>query len=83
MEQLLSKEFLYEPLAEMSKKYPQWLAEHGHSLPPAEKDKYTKQLGVSFAKVISLRQGLESLCHSPRIASAAGVTRRRPCSSPA
>jgi hypothetical protein len=32
MTQLLSKEFLHEPLSEIAAKYPAWLAEHGPSL---------------------------------------------------
>ena len=30
--QLLSKEFLYEPISEIATKYPAWLSEHGPSL---------------------------------------------------
>ena len=32
MTQLLSKEFLHEPLSEIAAKYPAWLSEHGPSL---------------------------------------------------
>jgi len=32
MTQLLSKDFLHEPLSEIAAKYPAWLAEHGATL---------------------------------------------------
>eukprot|EP00802_Teleaulax_amphioxeia_P017282 Tamp_17434.p1 GENE.Tamp_17434~~Tamp_17434.p1 ORF type:complete len:281 (+),score=78.25 Tamp_17434:106-948(+) len=46
MTQLLSKEFLYEPLSEIATKYPDWLTKHGPSLSEEDRSRYTRQLAV-------------------------------------
>lgn len=46
MQQLLSKEFLHEPLQEIAGKYPEWLAKNRDSLSQEELTRYTKQLEV-------------------------------------
>lgn len=43
MEELSSKEVLYDPLKEMHDKYPQWLAEHEAELEPTELSRYKNQ----------------------------------------
>ncbi|KAI8141451.1 Pex19 protein family-domain-containing protein [Fennellomyces sp. T-0311] len=43
MQQLMSKELLYEPLKEMAGKYPEWLKENKDKLPQAEYERYEKQ----------------------------------------
>lgn len=43
MKQLLSKEIMYEPIKEITEKYPDWLAENERKLEPAEYEKYGKQ----------------------------------------
>mmetsp|Transcript_8921 Transcript_8921/g.16581 ORF Transcript_8921/g.16581 Transcript_8921/m.16581 type:complete len:246 (+) Transcript_8921:88-825(+) len=44
MRQLLSKEVLYEPLREISAKYPKWLEENESKISKEDFDRYTKQL---------------------------------------
>mmetsp|Transcript_8536 Transcript_8536/g.13460 ORF Transcript_8536/g.13460 Transcript_8536/m.13460 type:complete len:276 (-) Transcript_8536:97-924(-) len=46
MQQLLSKEFLHEPLLEIAKKYPEWLDKNSASLSAEDKARYSKQLTV-------------------------------------
>ena len=43
MKQLLSKEIMYEPIKEITEKYPSWLAENERKLPKEEYEKYGKQ----------------------------------------
>ncbi|KAJ1493229.1 Pex19 protein [Baffinella frigidus] len=40
MQQLLSKEFLYEPLSEIAAKYPVWLDANADGLPADEENRY-------------------------------------------
>ncbi|EKX46095.1 hypothetical protein GUITHDRAFT_70847 [Guillardia theta CCMP2712] len=46
MQQLLSKEFLYEPLQEIAAKYPDWLAKNKGVIPTEEYEKYSEQFGI-------------------------------------
>ncbi|GHJ84712.1 hypothetical protein NliqN6_1114 [Naganishia liquefaciens] len=46
MKQLMTKEILEEPLAELADKYPPYLATHGASLPAAQRTKYTQQNAI-------------------------------------
>lgn len=46
MGQLLSKDFLYEPLSEIASKYPGWLAQHDATLSDEDRTRYTRQLAV-------------------------------------
>ena len=43
MKQLMTKEILQEPLAELAEKYPPYLAAHGPGLSAAQRAKYTQQ----------------------------------------
>ncbi|KAI9274340.1 Pex19 protein [Phascolomyces articulosus] len=43
MQQLMSKELLYEPMKDMASKYPDWLKENKDKLSQAEYEKYEKQ----------------------------------------
>ncbi|KFM25142.1 Metal transporter Nramp3 [Auxenochlorella protothecoides] len=43
MNQLLSKDVLYEPLVEIGAKYPDWLAAHRDELPAEELERYGRQ----------------------------------------
>ncbi|KIX05057.1 uncharacterized protein Z518_05929 [Rhinocladiella mackenziei CBS 650.93] len=43
MEQLTNKDMLYEPMKELSTKYPEWLDENKSKLPPAEHARFTRQ----------------------------------------
>mmetsp|Transcript_6595 Transcript_6595/g.9627 ORF Transcript_6595/g.9627 Transcript_6595/m.9627 type:complete len:296 (-) Transcript_6595:283-1170(-) len=43
MQQLLSKEIMYEPIKEITEKYPDWLAENERKLDPEEYKKYGTQ----------------------------------------
>ncbi|KAJ1979611.1 Peroxisome chaperone and import receptor [Dimargaris verticillata] len=44
LEQVMTKEVLYEPMQELARKYPDWLAARKESLPAAEYSQYAKQL---------------------------------------
>ncbi|XP_033221509.1 peroxisomal biogenesis factor 19 [Belonocnema kinseyi] len=44
MQSLLSKEVLYPSLKDLVEKYPKWLEEKKETLPPADLERYTKQL---------------------------------------
>ena len=43
MQQLLSKEVLYQPMKDIASKYPEWLEKNRASLPQEELEKYEKQ----------------------------------------
>ena len=43
MSQLMSKELLYEPMKDLSEKYPAWLEEHKDSTDKAQLEKYKQQ----------------------------------------
>ncbi|KAJ3160242.1 hypothetical protein HDU86_001080 [Geranomyces michiganensis] len=43
MEQLMSKELLYEPMKDLASKYPEWLKANEHKLSAEEIDKYKRQ----------------------------------------
>lgn len=43
LQELSSKEILYEPIKEMNDKYPAWLEKNGNSLPKDELERYKKQ----------------------------------------
>ncbi|KAF9107068.1 Peroxisome chaperone and import receptor [Mortierella sp. AM989] len=45
MEQLMSKEILYEPMLDLKEKYPQWLKDNKEKLPAEEYARYEKQYG--------------------------------------
>ncbi|KAI8922051.1 Pex19 protein [Powellomyces hirtus] len=45
MEQLMSRELLYEPMKDLASKYPQWLEANQHKLSKEEIEKYTAQHG--------------------------------------
>ncbi|GAA5898104.1 uncharacterized protein JCM6883_000924 [Sporobolomyces salmoneus] len=55
MKQLMSREMLYEPLKELSEKYPAYLALARSTLPPADLERYEKQ----YAVVVSIVQKFE------------------------
>ncbi|KAJ1975400.1 Peroxisome chaperone and import receptor [Dimargaris xerosporica] len=44
LEQVMTKDVLYEPMQELARKYPDWLAARKESLPAAEYNQYAKQL---------------------------------------
>ncbi|EHY55652.1 Peroxisome chaperone and import receptor [Exophiala dermatitidis] len=43
MEQLTNKDMLYEPMKELSAKYPEWLAQNRATLPKAEFERFSRQ----------------------------------------
>lgn len=43
MNQLMSKDLLYEPMKDLSQKYPAWLKEHKDTASKADLEKYTQQ----------------------------------------
>ncbi|KAF9129254.1 Peroxisome chaperone and import receptor [Mortierella sp. 14UC] len=45
MEQLMSKDILYEPMLDLQKKYPQWLKDNKDKVPAEEYARYEKQYG--------------------------------------
>ncbi|GAA5983093.1 hypothetical protein JCM11641_004910 [Rhodosporidiobolus odoratus] len=51
MQQLMSRDMLYDPLKELSDKYPAYLAEHASSLPPGDLERYNKQNDIVCAIV--------------------------------
>lgn len=61
MQQLLSKEVLYQPLSEMGAKYPTWLEANKDSLSTKDLDRWECQFAVnrSFSR---LMQHLPLLC---------------------
>uniref|UniRef100_A0A0D9VJ52 Uncharacterized protein n=1 Tax=Leersia perrieri TaxID=77586 RepID=A0A0D9VJ52_9ORYZ len=46
MQQLLSKEILYEPMKDIVEKYPKWLEENKSKISKEEYERYNKQLGL-------------------------------------
>lgn len=52
MEQMLSKDYLYEPMKEITNKYPVYLAENAHKLSVEEKQNYEKQYDC-FVKIVA------------------------------
>ncbi|KAI7896491.1 Pex19 protein family-domain-containing protein [Mucor mucedo] len=46
MSQLMSKELLYEPMKDLSQKYPAWLKEHKDTADKADYEKYTQQHAI-------------------------------------
>eukprot|EP00553_Chaetoceros_curvisetus_P005251 CAMPEP_0204617332 /NCGR_PEP_ID=MMETSP0717-20131115/4336_1 /ASSEMBLY_ACC=CAM_ASM_000666 /TAXON_ID=230516 /ORGANISM="Chaetoceros curvisetus" /LENGTH=339 /DNA_ID=CAMNT_0051630831 /DNA_START=17 /DNA_END=1033 /DNA_ORIENTATION=+ len=53
MKQLLSKEFMYEPMKDICERFPSWLAENKDSLSPNDYQKYGKQYQY-FQKIVHL-----------------------------
>ncbi|KAF9185220.1 Peroxisome chaperone and import receptor [Haplosporangium sp. Z 767] len=45
MEQLMSKDILYEPMLDLKQKYPQWLKDNKDKIPAEEYARYEKQYG--------------------------------------
>ncbi|KAG0215122.1 Peroxisome chaperone and import receptor [Mortierella sp. GBA30] len=45
MEQLMSKDILYEPMLDLQQKYPQWLKDNKDKIPAEEYARYEKQYG--------------------------------------
>ena len=77
MKQLLSKDVLYEPLKEISTKYPTWLEENGDKISKEDRDRYTRQQNIikqlclvyessnsDFEDVLCLMQEIQS-CGQP------------------
>lgn len=77
LQQLLSKEVLYEPMKEIAAKYPTWLEENKERIKPEEHARYSKQLAFvnaivaafedptsDFVKVVSLLQEMQA-CGMP------------------
>ena len=77
MQQLMSKDVLYEPMQEIRSKYPEWLRENEDKLPPEELLKYQKQFDYvsqicqcyerepsNFPKIIELMQAMQE-CGQP------------------
>mmetsp|Transcript_26162 Transcript_26162/g.38725 ORF Transcript_26162/g.38725 Transcript_26162/m.38725 type:complete len:297 (-) Transcript_26162:1121-2011(-) len=53
MKQLLSKEFMYEPMKDITERFPKWLAENKEKLSPEEYEKYGKQYQY-FQRILHL-----------------------------
>ena len=76
MRQLLSKEVLYEPLREISAKYPKWLEENEQQISREDFERYSKQLaairrlidvyskGSDFEDILELMQEIQA-CGQP------------------
>ncbi|KAF8412985.1 hypothetical protein HHK36_000957 [Tetracentron sinense] len=77
MQQLLSKEILYEPMKEIGERYPKWLEEHGTGLSKEEYDRYSRQYELikelnevyandpgNFPKIVELMQKMQE-CGQP------------------
>ena len=77
MKQLLSKEVLYEPLKEISTKYPKWLEENGEKISKEDYERYSRQESIikqlclvyessnsDFEDVLHLMQEIQS-CGQP------------------
>lgn len=74
MQQLLSKDVLYEPMKELASKYPSYLLDHADALTPDQVSCYRSQLdciqrlvltyersgGGSFSEVLSILQEIQS-----------------------
>jgi len=79
MQQLLSKDVLYEPMKEMRDKYPAWLRENQSKLPQAEFEKYVVQYNhieeilfvyekegdKDFDKILKLMREMQECGHVP------------------
>lgn len=77
MQQLLSKDILYDPMKEIGERYPKWLEDHKASLNKEEYDRYfhqyelIKQLNEvyendpgNFTKIVDLMQKMQE-CGQP------------------
>lgn len=77
MQQLLSKEILYEPMKEIGGKYPNWLEEHKSALSDEEFKRYSHQYELikdlnevyenepdNFNKIVDLMQRMQE-CGQP------------------
>ncbi|XP_072963626.1 peroxisome biogenesis protein 19-2-like [Typha angustifolia] len=77
MQQLLSKEILYEPMKEIGERYPKWLEKHKNGLSQEEYDRYYHQYQLilklnevydkepdNFPKVVELMQKMQE-CGQP------------------
>eukprot|EP01083_Nonionella_stella_P205732 748912_1 len=53
MKQLLSKEFMYEPMRDICKRFPSWLSEHKESLSKDDYERYGKQYQY-FQRIVYL-----------------------------
>eukprot|EP00752_Nemacystus_decipiens_P007813 g6978.t1 len=53
MQQLLSRELMYDPIKQICDTYPEWLATHRDSLPPADYQRYGQQY-QSFQRVLAV-----------------------------
>lgn len=78
MQQLLSKDILYEPMKEIGERYPKWLEEHKSSLSGEDYRRYSHQYeliqelnGVydsdpgNFSKIVELMQKMQECGHPP------------------
>lgn len=78
MQQLLSKDILYEPMKEIGERYPKWLEEHKSSLSDEDYTRYSHQYeliqelnGVydrdpgNFSKIVELMQKMQECGHPP------------------
>ncbi|KAL8158511.1 hypothetical protein V2J09_000048 [Rumex salicifolius] len=78
MQQLLSKEILYEPMKEIGERYPKWLEDHKTSLSEEDYNRYSYQhtliqelKGVyetnpnNFTKIVELMQKMQECGHPP------------------
>ena len=79
MQQLLSKEFMYEPLKEVAERFPGWLSENTSSLSEAEVARYRRQLEAlreivacydsdpdNFDRLVELMQAVQACGQPPR-----------------
>ncbi|KAG0570280.1 hypothetical protein M758_6G144800 [Ceratodon purpureus] len=77
MQQLLSKEVLYEPMKEIGERYPEWLESHKSELSSEDTARYTKQYDFikqlchayettpgDFKKIVDLMQNMQE-CGQP------------------
>ena len=53
MRQLLSKDVMYDPMKQITAKFPEWLAEHEDSLPEEDYERYGRMYQY-FQKIVSV-----------------------------
>eukprot|EP00533_Pseudo-nitzschia_delicatissima_P010525 CAMPEP_0116095768 /NCGR_PEP_ID=MMETSP0327-20121206/9838_1 /TAXON_ID=44447 /ORGANISM="Pseudo-nitzschia delicatissima, Strain B596" /LENGTH=323 /DNA_ID=CAMNT_0003587455 /DNA_START=85 /DNA_END=1056 /DNA_ORIENTATION=+ len=66
MEQLLSKELMYEPMKQVTEKFPEWLASKKDELPPEEWDQRNKQYDC-FRRLVEAYEDDEGGKQTPKL----------------
>lgn len=66
MEQLLSKELMYEPMKQVTEKFPTWLETRKEELPPEEWDQRNRQYDC-LCRLVRAYEGEESEHNTPKL----------------